>query len=128
MRARFGDEVHERLVDPLVGSIYAADTDDFSLAAVPQLAELAARSRSVLLGRDDGRPPSPTGPVFYAPTAGMGALVEAVAAAVVGAGGELRCNAAVGELAIDGDELAGRRRGVRRRRAGLPGACGRPSC
>ena len=50
VRSRFGDEVHERLVDPLVGSIYAADTDDFSLAAVPQLAELAVRSRSVLLG------------------------------------------------------------------------------
>ena len=40
VRSRFGDEVHERLVDPLVGSIYAADTDDFSLAAVPQFAEL----------------------------------------------------------------------------------------
>ena len=32
VRARFGDEVHERLVDSLVGSIYAADTDRFSLA------------------------------------------------------------------------------------------------
>ena len=100
VRARFGDEVNERLVDPLIGSIYAADTDDFSLAAVPQLAELATRSRSVLLGAR--RPPAVAGgPVFYAPTAGMGALVEAVTAAVVGAGGELRCNAAVGELAID---------------------------
>ena len=31
VRARFGDEVHERLVDALVGSIYATDTDRFSL-------------------------------------------------------------------------------------------------
>ncbi|MSX93875.1 MAG: NAD(P)-binding protein, partial [Actinobacteria bacterium] len=32
VRTRFGDQVHLRLVDPLVGSIYAADTDHFSLA------------------------------------------------------------------------------------------------
>jgi oxygen-dependent protoporphyrinogen oxidase len=101
VRGRFGDEVNERLVDPLIGSIYAADTDDFSLAAIPQLAELASRSRSVLLG---ARRPSAiaTGPVFYAPTSGMGALVDAVAGAVVAAGGEVRCNAAVEALAMDG--------------------------
>ena len=50
VRARFGDEVHERLVDALVGSIYAADTDRFSLAMVPQLAALADGQRSLLLG------------------------------------------------------------------------------
>ena len=49
VRRRFGDEVHERLVDALVGSIYATDTDNASLAAVPQLAELAAGGRSLLL-------------------------------------------------------------------------------
>lgn len=102
VRRRFGDEVHERLVDPLIGSIYAADTDDFSLAAVPQLAELAAGSRSVLLRRR--RPAAAaTGPVFYAPTAGMGALVDAVSTAIVAGGGEVRCNAAVTQLATDGD-------------------------
>ena len=50
VRSRFGDEVHERLVDALVGSIYATDTDDSSLAMVPQLAALAGRGRSLLLG------------------------------------------------------------------------------
>ena len=49
VRARFGDQVHERLVDPLVGSIYAADTDHFSLAAVPQIHALAGKGSSVLL-------------------------------------------------------------------------------
>ena len=49
MRARFGKEVHLRLVDPLVGSIYAADTDHFSLAAVPQIADLAGKGRSILI-------------------------------------------------------------------------------
>jgi oxygen-dependent protoporphyrinogen oxidase len=43
VRSRFGDEVHERLVDALVGSIYAADTDRFSLAAVRAPLRRAAR-------------------------------------------------------------------------------------
>jgi oxygen-dependent protoporphyrinogen oxidase len=103
VRSRFGKEVHERLVDPLVGSIYAADTDDFSLAAIPQLAELAVRSRSVLLG--SRRPvASPSGPVFFTPVAGVGALVDAIATAVTARGGELRCGAAVSELAADGEQ------------------------
>ena len=42
VRARFGDEVQERLVDALVGSIYATDTDRFSLREVPQLFDLAS--------------------------------------------------------------------------------------
>ncbi len=101
VRSRFGNEVHERLVDPLVGSIYAADTDDFSLVAIPQLAEVAVRSRSVLLA-SRRREPSASGPIFYAPTAGVGDLVNAVATVIAARGGELRCNTAVGELAADG--------------------------
>ena len=101
VRSRFGDEVHERLVDPLIGSIYAADTDDFSLVAVPQLAELAVRSRSVLLAARH-RPTPPTGPIFYAPREGVGQLVRAVAEAVVARGGVVRCNSAVAEVAADG--------------------------
>ena len=102
VRARFGNEVHERLVDPLIGSIYAADTDAFSLVAVPQLAELAERSRSVLLAARKNPAPAATGPVFYAPTAGIGALVDAVAAVVGARGGDLRRDTPVTELAADG--------------------------
>jgi oxygen-dependent protoporphyrinogen oxidase len=101
VRARFGNQVHERLVDPLIGSIYAADTDDFSLVAVPQLADLAVRSRSVLLAARH-RPKPPTGPVFYAPTAGVGQLVQAVSTAVVARGGVIHCSTAVEELTADG--------------------------
>jgi oxygen-dependent protoporphyrinogen oxidase len=102
VRSRFGDEVHERLVDPLVGSIYAADTDDFSLEAIPQLAEVAATSRSVLLSRR--RPPAvPSGPVFYAPRGGMGDFIEAIAVAAAAGGAEIRRGVAVGELAPDGE-------------------------
>ncbi len=101
VRARFGDEVHERLVDPLVGSIYAADTDRFSLAAVPQIAELAGRSRSVLLASRH-RPAPPSGPVFYAPSGGVGELVETIAARARAAGAQLCCDSPVSELAADG--------------------------
>lgn len=104
VRARFGDEIHVRLVDPLVGSIYAADTDRFSLAAVPQIAELANTARSMLLaGRKAAtRPVVSPGPVFYAPRRGMSDLINACATCVTKAGGEIRLNATMTELSLDG--------------------------
>jgi oxygen-dependent protoporphyrinogen oxidase len=99
VRRRFGDEVHERLVDALVGSIYATDTDNASLGAVPQLAELAAGGRSLLLtarstrARASGRPN--TGPLFATPLGGVGALVDATAAAVRAGGGDVRTSSPV---------------------------------
>lgn len=101
VRHRFGNEVHERLVDPLVGSIYAADTDRFSLAAVPQIADLAGSARSVLLAARR-RPAAPEGPVFYTPAAGMGGFVTAVAAAFADAGGTTCAGTAVTSLERSG--------------------------
>ena len=95
VRARFGDEVHERLVDSLVGSIYAADTDRFSLAEVPQLAALANGNRSVLLAArrqrrsQAGTATAASSPVFATPRGGIGSLVAAVADAVLAAGGAI---------------------------------------
>ena len=103
VRARFGKEIHLRLVDPLVGSIYAADTDHFSLAAVPQIADLAGKGRSVLItARKVPKPPANAGPVFYAPRDGMGALSTGTAAAVAAAGGELLTGSRVQALERDG--------------------------
>ncbi len=103
VRARFGDEVQELLVDALVGSIYAADTDRFSLAEVPQLAALAEDHRSVLLGARSSAAPgtgsAAAAPVFATPRAGMSDLVAAGAATLLGAGGEIRTATPVGELA-----------------------------
>ncbi len=82
MRDRLGDEVAERLVDPLVGGINAGDTDHLSLAAtVPQLAaaansglpsliEACRAQRDAVIDR--------SAPVFFAPHGGMGALATAV--------------------------------------------------
>jgi oxygen-dependent protoporphyrinogen oxidase len=80
IRYRFGAEVLERLVGPLVGGINAGDADRLSLAATtPQLADAALRSRSLLLALRR-TPPAPPGPVFLAPRRGMQTLVDALAA------------------------------------------------
>ncbi|MFV0308696.1 MAG: protoporphyrinogen oxidase [Desertimonas sp.] len=104
IRARFGNEVQERLVDALVGSIYGADTDRFSLAMVPQLDGLARRGRSLLLNgrRQRTRTPPSTGPVFAAPIGGMASLATATAEAARRTGATIRTGAPVTELARDG--------------------------
>lgn len=104
VRARFGDEVHERLVDSLVGSIYAADTDRFSLAEVPQLAALANGNRSVLLAarrqrrNQAGTATAGSSPIFATPRNGVGALVRATADAVVAAGGDILTSSPVSTI------------------------------
>lgn len=89
IRARFGREIHERLVDPLVGSIYAADTDHFSLEAVPQIAQLAT-SRSMLMAAQRARAAATAGgQIFATPVGGMATVTDAAAAAVLEAGGTI---------------------------------------
>jgi oxygen-dependent protoporphyrinogen oxidase len=79
VRAQLGDEVAERMVDPLVGSINAGDIDHLSIrACTPQLADAAMRDRELVAGLR-AAPPAQPGPVFYAPSGGMGALVDALA-------------------------------------------------
>ena len=108
VRARFGDEVHERLVDSLVGSIYAADTDRFSLAEVPQLAALANGNRSVLLAArrqrrsQAGTATAASSPIFASPRGGIGAFVQAIADAVVEAGGRIRTSTPITSIAPSG--------------------------
>lgn len=81
-RNRFGYYVHDRLVDALVGSIYGADTDRFSLAAVPQLQTLSQAGRSAILSgrRMRASAPAQTGPIFGAPPLGMEQLITSTIA------------------------------------------------
>ena len=91
VRRRFGNEVHERLVDPLVGSIYAADTDNFSMAAVPQISALTAH-RSMLFAAGKARAAAtkgPATPIFGTPLRGMGALIETLTQRVTALGGRI---------------------------------------
>ena len=49
VRRRFGDEVLERVVQPLIGGIYAGDPDTLSLqATIPRFLEMETRHRSVI--------------------------------------------------------------------------------
>lgn len=86
VRQRFGDAVVDRLVDPLLGGVYAGRADLLSLAVtVPALAA-AARRESTLSRAVQGalatRGPAAAGPAFGAPEGGMGRLVDALVEAL----------------------------------------------
>ncbi len=108
--ARFGPEVVERLVDPLLGGVYAGRSEELSFeATLPGLAQ-ASRARASLaeaaasLLPPPPRPaagggPGPGGaapPMFTSLASGLGSLPAAVAAA---SGAQLRTGAMVRELA-----------------------------
>jgi oxygen-dependent protoporphyrinogen oxidase len=83
IRSRFGKEVLQRIVDPLVGSIYATDTDHFSLDGMPQIADLARRGGSLMRAAHDVLGTRVAGgSVFAAPLRGMSSLIDALVAAI----------------------------------------------
>ena len=102
VRERYGAEVHERLVDPLLGGINAGRTEELSLdVGAAQLAAVARRASSLTEGLQAQRaatPPDPSAPVFYAPRTGMGALVDALTATLRSAGADLRTSAPVSAI------------------------------
>jgi protoporphyrinogen/coproporphyrinogen III oxidase len=72
---RFGSQVTERLVDPVLGSLHAGDVTQLSLrAAVPQLAAVAGRHRSLVVARRGG--PKPPPPAFATFRDGLVALID----------------------------------------------------
>ncbi|MFF3340326.1 protoporphyrinogen oxidase [Streptomyces flavidovirens] len=92
--ARLGREVVDRLVEPLLGGVYAGDVYRTSMrAAVPQLFEAARTYDSLLDGvREIQRRAAAnqqTGPVFMGIEGGVGTLPDAVADAVRAKGGEV---------------------------------------
>jgi oxygen-dependent protoporphyrinogen oxidase len=96
MRARCGSQVLERIIDPLVGSIYATDTDAFSVKGMPQIADLLAQPRSLMSSvKDSLAKRVASGPIFAAPQAGMHALTTAIAERVKQLGGVIELSAPV---------------------------------
>jgi len=88
LRERLGDEVVDRLVEPLLGGVYAGRADELSLAAtMPALAGQLPRTGSVLAAaaaaRDAGARSrgDDDGPVFVTVQDGIGALPGALVAA-----------------------------------------------
>ncbi|GAA3486181.1 protoporphyrinogen oxidase [Streptomyces cremeus] len=98
--ARLGREVVDRLVEPLLGGVYAGDVYRTSLrAAVPALFEAARTHASLLEGvrevQERAAAQQRTGPVFMGIDGGIGSLPEAVADAVRARGGQIRTEAPV---------------------------------
>ena len=106
IRRRMGDQIAERLVDPLIGSINAGDTDHLDAAlAAPQLETAARRNRSLITGlkaQAKGSPNSQS-PVFLGFENGMGQLVETLVNSVRDA--DMRTNTPVTSITRDTDNL-----------------------
>ena len=101
--ARLGRAVVDRLVEPLLGGVYAGSADALSFAAaVPQLAALAQSSHSLLVtarrARAEGSRRHGNAPVFASLRGGLGRLPGAVAAALSAEGVTMRTRTAVREL------------------------------
>ena len=99
---RMGREVVERLVEPLLGGVYAGRSEELSLEmAVPALFRLARRERSLLSAareaRATGAAPSGArrGPVFAGISGGVGRLPVALAERLHRKGATIEVNATV---------------------------------
>jgi oxygen-dependent protoporphyrinogen oxidase len=81
LRPRFGREVFDRLVEPLLGGVHAGRADLLSArSTVPEIVALSRQDRSLYLGlrrsrRPAGRAPSPA---FQTIDGGLSRLVEAL--------------------------------------------------
>jgi oxygen-dependent protoporphyrinogen oxidase len=102
--ARLGREVVDRLVEPLLGGVYAGNSYEISLrAAVPQLYAAAREGRSLIeaargLQRKAAAAPGAGGPVFNGIRGGIGRLPLAVADACRAAGVRIETGTPVREL------------------------------
>ncbi|MFI1290323.1 protoporphyrinogen oxidase [Streptomyces sp. NPDC020792] len=101
--ARLGREVVDRLVEPLLGGVYAGDAYRISMrSAVPQLFRAAQTHDSLLEGvreiQDAAAAAQQTGPVFMGVEGGVGRLPLAVAESVRARGGEILTGTPVTEL------------------------------
>jgi oxygen-dependent protoporphyrinogen oxidase len=82
LRPRFGSQVFNRLVDPLLGGVHAGRADQLSArSTIPEIVALARRSRSIYLGGRRPSPrPAPSGPALVTLEGGLTRLVEALSA------------------------------------------------
>ncbi|WP_369363679.1 protoporphyrinogen oxidase [Streptomyces sp. CG4] len=101
--ARLGREVVDRLVEPLLGGVYAGDAYRISMrSAVPQLFQAARTHASLTEGVREiqarAAAQQQTGPVFMGIEGGVGTLPLAVADAVRARGGEIRTGTPVTDL------------------------------
>ncbi|MGW2032724.1 protoporphyrinogen oxidase [Streptomyces sp. NPDC001761] len=104
--ARLGREVVDRLVEPLLGGVYAGDAYRISMrSAVPQLFQAARTHVSLTRGvreiQAKAAAQQQTGPVFMGIAGGVGRLPSAVADSVRARGGEILTGTPARELRRD---------------------------
>ena len=94
--SRLGHAVVDRLVEPLLGGVYAGRADELSLrATLPQVAAVAG-SRSLLRALKPARTAAASsGPVFAGLPGGVGRLAETLTASVVSRGVDVRLDSTV---------------------------------
>ena len=98
---RFGREVVDRLVEPLLGGVYAGHARELSArAAVPQVVALLEQDRSMMRAAAAASERTSDVPVFAGLVGGIGQLPEAVVQAF---GIDVRTDATVRELAHAAD-------------------------
>lgn len=109
---RLGEEVVDRLVDPLLGGVYAGRSRELSLEATLGPLAQAAKTHATLTEAAASLTPtvasgpatqatrtSTVKPVFTTLRSGLGTLPEALAKAAIKAGADIRTSAMVRELA-----------------------------
>lgn len=100
--ARLGRQVVDRLVEPLLGGVFAGRADVLGVdAALPRVAAAARSGRSLLRGlgaSTDAPTADPAAPVFLGIEGGLGRLAEACAAALLAAGSEVLLGTRVAAL------------------------------
>lgn len=106
---RLGREVVDRLIEPLLGGVYAGDAYRISMrSAVPQLFQAAKTHTSLTEAvreiQAKAAANQQTGPVFMGIEGGVGSLPLAVAESVRARGGEIRTGTPVTELRREGAE------------------------
>lgn len=95
IRGRLNDEIHEKLVSPLLSGVNAGNADQLSLAAgAAQLAAAARQHPSLIkaLLAQKEKAVANDGPVFYGLPTGTETLITAMATAVLSAGGSVQTN------------------------------------
>ncbi len=104
VRRRLGDQVLERLIDPLLGGIHAGDTEDLGVrATAPMLAMAMQRGGGLIRGlrRLAAAAPAPSGPMFASFDGGLEVIVDALRGELDGV--ECRTTAPVTRVHADAD-------------------------
>ncbi|HTN99542.1 MAG TPA: protoporphyrinogen oxidase, partial [Microthrixaceae bacterium] len=103
LEERYGRELVDNVVAPLIGGINAGNVDKLSLASVtPQLASAAAEGGSLTLALRRRAAAlsaqAPDAPIFRALVQGTGRLVEALESALIERGVTIRLNCSVSRI------------------------------